>query len=105
MVLARDGMIIGCAALHISRDAQMGELACVAVHDDYRRGQRGEQLLADIELRARRAGLTRLYALTTHTVHWFIEHGFVSAVLEDLPPMRREAYNSARKSKVLLKTL
>ena len=105
VVLERDGMVIGCAALHLSRDAAMGELACVAVHDDYRRGQRGEQLLAEIELRARRAGVERLYALTTHTVHWFIEHGFVSAGLQDLPPMRREAYNSARNSKVLLKSL
>ena len=47
VVLERDGMVIGCAALHLSLDAAMGELACVAVHDDYRRGQRGEQRYGD----------------------------------------------------------
>ncbi|MHB0776651.1 amino-acid N-acetyltransferase [Halomonas sp. WWR20] len=104
-VIERDGMAIGCAALHVFAEARMGELACVAVHGDYRGGARGELLLAEIERSARRQGLTALFALTTHTAHWFLEHGFVLADLAALPPLRREAYNHARKSKVLLKTL
>ncbi|MFP4263346.1 MAG: amino-acid N-acetyltransferase [Halomonas sp.] len=105
VVIERDGMIIGCAALHRFDDAAMGELACVAVHDDYRGGARGELLLAEVERRARRLGLEALFALTTHTTHWFFEHGFRLADLQALPPLRRDTYNHARKSKVLVKTL
>lgn len=105
LVIERDGMIIGCAALHTFPDAEMGELACVAVHGDYRGGSRGELLLAEIERRARRLGLSALFALTTHTAHWFFEHGFREAAVEVLPTLRRDTYNHARKSKILVKPL
>ncbi|WP_110666779.1 amino-acid N-acetyltransferase [Salinicola halophilus] len=105
IVIERDGMVIGCAALHRYADSAMGELACLAVHDDYRRGTRGETLLAEIERRARRGGLTRLFALTTHTTHWFFERGFGAGELDALPALKREAYNQARRSKILVKTL
>jgi len=105
LVIERDGMIIGCAALHRFDTADMGELACLAVHDDYRGGDRGALLLAGIERRARRLGLASLFVLTTHTAHWFVEHGFAAASIESLPPLRRDTYNHARKSKILVKTL
>ncbi|MBS9403216.1 amino-acid N-acetyltransferase [Halomonas sp. TRM85114] len=105
LVIERDGMIIGCAALHAFADAEMAELACVAVHDDYRGGARGELLLAEIERRARRLGLSALFALTTHTAHWFFEHGFGLADIADLPPLKRDTYSYARKSKILVKPL
>lgn len=105
MVIERDGMIIGCAALHRFGVADMGELACLAVHDDYRGGDRGSLLLAGIERRARRLGLTALFALTTHTAHWFVENGFEAAGIESLPPLKRDTYSYARKSKVLIKSL
>ncbi|MCG7601484.1 amino-acid N-acetyltransferase [Halomonas sp. McH1-25] len=105
IVIDRDGMIVGCAALHPFPEAQMGELACVAVHVDYRGGSRGALLLAEVERRARRQGLTSMFALTTHTAHWFFEHGFGLSTIDVLPPLKRDAYNHARKSKVLLKTL
>jgi amino-acid N-acetyltransferase len=105
VVIDRDGMAIGCAALHGYAEAKMGELACLAVHDDYRRGARGETLLAEVERRARRQGLTQLFALTTHTTHWFVERGFSLATPEALPALKRETYNQARRSKVLLKSL
>ncbi len=105
LVIERDGMIIGCAALHAFADAEMAELACVAVHDDYRGGARGELLLAEIERRARRLGLSALFALTTHTAHWFFEHGFSLADIADLPPLKRDTYSYARKSKILVKSI
>ncbi|GEN25527.1 amino-acid acetyltransferase [Halomonas cupida] len=105
VVIDRDGMIIGCAALHRFADTKVGELACVAVHPEYRGGARGERLLAEIERLAKREGLSSLFALTTHTAHWFLEHGFEQASLEALPPLRRDAYNQARKSKVVCKSL
>ncbi|WP_072820169.1 amino-acid N-acetyltransferase [Modicisalibacter ilicicola] len=105
LVIDRDGMIIGCAALHLFPDAGMGELACVAIHDDYRGNARAELLLAEVERRARRRDIKALFALTTHTAHWFIEHGFGPVRIDALPALRRDAYNHARKSKILLKPL
>lgn len=105
VVIERDGMVIGCAALHTFPEASMGELACVAVHVDYRGGARGDLLLGEVERRAHRLGLDALFALTTHTAHWFFEHGFGTAELADLPPLKRDTYNHARQSKVLVKPL
>jgi amino-acid N-acetyltransferase len=105
LVIERDGMIIACAALHTFPDAEMGELACVAVHDNYRGGARAELMLAEIERRARRLGLSALFALTTHTTHWFFEHGFRQSEIDSLPPLKRDTYNHARKSKILVKPL
>ena len=55
-----------------------------------------------LERRARQCGVSEIFVLTTDTAHWFVEHGFQTASLEELPPLKREAYNHARKSKVLL---
>jgi len=104
-VMVRDGIVIACAALITYPDGRMGELACVAVHADYQSGGRAASLLARIENEARRLGLTALFALTTHTPHWFIEHGFVQGAVEDLPNDRRRFYNWQRNSMVLVKAL
>ncbi|WP_163558022.1 amino-acid N-acetyltransferase [Halomonas sp. NO4] len=105
LVIERDGMVVGCAALHAFGEAAMGELACVAIHPDYRGGARGSVLLAEVERRARRLGLSALFVLTTHTAHWFVEHGFGPADIAALPPLKRDTYNHARQSKILVKSL
>ncbi|MFC0268066.1 amino-acid N-acetyltransferase [Kushneria aurantia] len=105
VVIERDGMVIGCAALYAYPEAACGELACVAVHGSYRGSDRGSTLLAEVEKRARAAGLEQLFALTTHTLHWFLEHDFTLADLEALPRRRRECYNLQRNSRVLIKAL
>lgn len=105
VVIVRDGMTIGCAALHVFEGADVGELACVAVHDDYRRGERGSRLLEAIEARAIDLGLSALFILTTHTSHWFVEHGFVPAHVDALPMQRQQAYNPQRNSIIMVKSL
>lgn len=105
VVIVRDGMTIGCAALHTFENATIGELACVAVHDDYRRGKRGSRLLEAIENKAVEQGVDALFILTTHTSHWFVEHGFVPADVEVLPMQRRATYNPQRNSKIMVKSL
>jgi amino-acid N-acetyltransferase len=105
IVIERDGTVIGCAALHDFPDARMGELACLVLHPDYRGCQRGERLLAHIEQLAINRLISQLFVLTTQTAHWFRERGFEPADIEELPSSRREAYNTQRNSKVLIKTL
>ncbi|MGJ8515180.1 Amino-acid acetyltransferase [Carnimonas sp. R-84981] len=104
-VIVRDGMTIACAALHRFDEAKMGELASLVVHPDYRNGERGELLLGEIEREARLRGYHALFALTTHTSHWFLEHGFAPGTLDDLPKERGDGYNHARNSKILVKRL
>lgn len=105
LVVERDGMVTACAALYPYADEKVGELACLAVHPDYRGEGRGDTLLAAIEERALQAGIRRLFVLTTRTAHWFRERGFAPAAVDDLPVRRRDLYNYQRKSKVFIKPL
>lgn len=104
-VAERDGMIVACAGLYPSPAERVGELACLAVHADYRRAGRGDALLAELERQAVAAGLKRLFVLTTHTAHWFRERGFAAADIKALPVARQALYNWQRSSKVFIKTL
>ncbi|SEP99103.1 N-acetylglutamate synthase [Solimonas aquatica] len=104
-VIVRDGLVIACCALIPFTEDAAGELACVAVHADYRRAGRAAALLKRVEAEARAQGLKRLFSLTTHTPHWFIEHGFRQATPEELPAQRQKLYNYQRGSLVLIKDL
>ena len=104
-VVERDGTVIACAALYPFPDEGLAELACVAVHPDYRAAGRGEALLRYIEGRARDMGIGGLFVLSTRTTHWFRERGFQHAPVERLPKRRRDLYNWRRNSKVFIKTL
>jgi len=103
-LIERDGAIIGCAALYPYEDGS-GELACVAVHPEYRRGSRGDQLLEAVERSCRAQGLSRLFVLTTRTAHWFLERGFVERERTVLPRSKLALYNLQRNSKVFVKPL
>jgi len=86
-------------------DARQGELACMAIDSSYRGGDRGQTLLKHIEKQSSHMGLQTLFVLTTASSHWFIENGFVSAVLEELPTSRQSLYNFQRNSQVFSKQL
>ena len=104
-VMVRDGTVIACSALFPFPQNQMAEFSCVAVHPDYRSSGRAAALLQRAEETARKLGVKKLFSLTTHTPHWFIEHGFVQASIEDLPMQKQRIYNYQRKSIVLVKEL
>jgi amino-acid N-acetyltransferase len=103
-VVEHDGLIVGCAALYPYGDDQ-AELACVAVHPNYRRWGYGEQLMKRIETRARAVGIKRLFVLTTVTSHWFKERGFIEQSVDQLPEEKRLVYNLQRRSKVYSKAI
>lgn len=104
-VMEKDGLIIGCAALYPFSDPSAGELACMAVHPDYRRDGRAAKLLTHVERQALKLGINKLYVLTTQTAHWFLEQGFVETMVDLLPVERKALYNYQRKSKVFLKQI
>ena len=104
-VIERDGLIIGCAALYPYLKEQIAELACLAVHQDYRDGGRGHELFNTIVKKAKRQGINKLFVLTTRTADWFRERGFKSVKLEAVPVKKRSLYNYQRQSKVYLKDI
>ena len=104
-IIERDNLTIACAALYPFPEESIGEMACVAVHPDYQKSSRGEVLLEQITNQARLQGLQRLFVLTTHSIHWFQERGFIPANIEDLPMKKQELYNYQRKSKILITKL
>lgn len=103
-VIERDQHIIGCGALYPYENAS-AELACLAVDPNYQGQSLGEELLRAIENQAKHRAFQRLFLLTTHTQHWFIEHGFIPSPLASLPESRKSLYNYQRQSKVLVKDL
>lgn len=104
MVVKRDGMIVACTALY-PYPKKIAELACMAVHPDYRSHGRGDHLLEAVEQRARQEGIQQLFVLTTQTAHWFQERGFRHADIGKLPVKRRNLYNYQRNSKVFIKAI
>ncbi len=105
IVLEHDRMIIGCAALYPFAEERAGELACLTVHPDFRGSGAGERLLTEVEARARRQKLKRVFVLTTRAEHWFVERGFVEGGVDELPRQKRALYNYQRRSVVLSKRL
>ncbi len=104
-VIEHDGVIFGCASLLAFPEERIGEMACLAVNPHVQNQGDGERILQRIEQRARAAGLSRLFVLTTRTMHWFLKRGFVQAGVEVLPVERQRMYNWQRKSQVLIKNL
>ncbi len=105
VVLEYDDRLVGCAALYPYPDDGSGEVACLVVHPDYRGRNYGDDLLWAVERTARSQGLQRLFALTTHTEHWFVERGFRVASVDNLPTERQMQYNAVRHSKVFVKQI
>ena len=104
-IIQRDNTTIACAALYPFPEEKIGEMACVAVHPDYRSSSRGEVLLERIAAQAKQSGLSKLFVLTTRSIHWFQERGFTQVDIDLLPESKKQLYNYQRKSKVLMADL
>lgn len=104
-IVEREGLIIACAAVYPDADDHIAELACLAVHDEYRGEGRGDQLFNYLVKQASAQGIEKLFVLTTRTAHWFRERGFKADKIENLPVKKRAMYNYQRNSKVFIKDL
>lgn len=104
-VIKKEDVIIACAALYPYLEANSGEVACVAIHPDYRNGNRGERLINALEVLAKEKKLSSIFVLTTVSGHWFREQGFTEQSIESLPDGKKQMYNFQRKSKVFIKKI
>ena len=106
LVAEVDGIVAGCCALYPYDTS--AELACVAVHPNFRRvhdAKMGDLLLQAAQTRCTQSGITELFILTTQTSDWFREHGFTDATPQDLPTQKQDLYNWQRNAQVMRKTL
>ena len=105
IVIERDGLIIGCTALHSNEQGHFGAIACLAVHPDYQGSARGNRMLDYVYRKAGQLALKKLFVLSTQTMHWFIERGFLSSDINSLPEPLKALYNPQRNSKILCKDI
>ena len=75
------------------------------MHPSYRKSNRGSQILSFLEGKALQQNIQQLVVLTTRTAHWFLEHGFNPANVDELPQARQALYNFQRNSMVFIKSL
>jgi len=101
-LLTRDETVLACGMLKRYSNTH-AEVACLAVSPSFQRAGRGETILAYLERRALLLGITDLFLLSTHTMQWFEERGFVPGDPSSLPASRE--YNERRGSKVYFKKL
>jgi len=104
-VIKKEDVIIACAALYPYPEANSGEVACVAIHPDYRKGNRGLRLMNTLEELAKEQKLSSIFVLTTVSGHWFLEKGFIEQPIDKLPEGKKKMYNFQRNSKVFIKEL
>ena len=104
-ILERDGRVLACAALYPYRNERVGEIACVATHPDYRGAGRARQLLSELLNQAKDQSLDHVFVLTTQSTHWFLEQGFETASLEQLPVEKKRLYNWQRSASVLRRSV
>lgn len=105
LVVHPEGFLLGCAALYPMADQKQGEIACVASHPEFLGRGIASRLLDRLEMDAAQAGITKLFVLTTHTAHWFLEKGFVETQLDDLPDPKKSLYNYQRNSRIFSKAI
>lgn len=104
-IMEHDGLVIGCAALYPYPNENTAELACVAIHQNFRGGGRGDRLLNHCIEYAQSLEIHSIFVLTTRTEHWFVERGFLEASIDALPPAKQQLYNFQRRSKVFVKPI
>jgi len=98
---------VACVALHVYPEQSKGELACLYVNPSHENQGIGRKLIQFIETKAKELNLNELITLSTQAFTYFqSKGGFAEGTPDDLPPARREKYDSSgRNSKVLLKKL
>ncbi len=74
IVAEKDGVLIGCGALHVLWE-DLAEVRTVAVVKEFQKSGIGHQILEKIIERAREVGVTRIFCLTFQT-DFFGHHGF-----------------------------
>jgi amino-acid N-acetyltransferase len=104
IVFEVDDAIHASAALHRYPEG-VGEIAGVAVDEEYSHLGVGPRLIGYLCEKAKETGLSRVFVLTTRTADWFLKQGFEEGDLSSLPEKKRAAYDLSRRSRILVRDL
>jgi amino-acid N-acetyltransferase len=104
VVFELDDSVRACAALHEFSEGT-GEIAGIAVDEQYNHLGVGPKLVDFLCERAQKKGLESVFALTTQSADWFEKLGFEEADVTALPEKKRLAYDLQRKSRIFVKKL
>src|SRR5690606_36031956 len=99
-----DDVLHGCGALKPIGD-KSAELLALVVDPAYANRGTGGKIVDYLVQKSRKAGIKRVFLLTTQTSDFFLRKGFREAAPTTLPAERRKTWSPARNSRVLLKTL
>jgi amino-acid N-acetyltransferase len=104
-VLEIDRSLVGCVAVHAYPGYGKAEIACLYVSKSHGGQGHGQKLMAFAENLAAERGVEKILALSTQAFAYFQQKGgFIEVSPDELPPERREKYESSgRNSKVLMK--
>ena len=99
-----DDVLHGCGALKpIGPGA--AELLALVVDPAYADRGTGGKIVNYLLQKARKAGLRKVFLLTTQTSDFFMRLGFKEVQVSELPAARKRSWNPERNSKVLMKTV
>lgn len=102
VVFEIDGGIRACAALHAYPE-NVGEIAGLAVDEAYAHMGIGPRLMNLLIQRAKSAGFSAIFVLTTQSADWFEKFDFILGEPAQLPRERQEKWDPKRRSRVLLR--
>lgn len=80
-VFTRDGLILATGQLK-RYEGGFAEISCLVVSSEYRRGGRGDAMLGYLERLSLQCGATKVFVLSTQTMEWFVERGFMEVPVE-----------------------
>ena len=88
-------------------DGETAELACLSVSGAHENMGIGQKLMTFAEDAAKQKGVKSIFLLSTRAFNYFQQKGgYKEGSPENLPPARREKYESSgRNSKVLVKQI
>jgi amino-acid N-acetyltransferase len=104
-VIEVDRTLVGCVALHLYKEENIAEMACLYVSKNHADEGYGRKLMAWSEQQAAQKGIKTIFVLSTQAFAYFQQKGgFHESTPDILPSGRREKYDqSGRNSKVLIK--
>ncbi len=98
-----DNTIQGCGSL-LKYAGNQAEIAGIAVSDEFKDMGIGQKIVTYLLEKAKKQGIAQVFLLTTRTSDWFEKLGFRTGQISDLPEEKRNHYNTARNSRILIYT-
>ena len=96
VLVERDGLIVGCAALKHYPENNCGEIYALVVNSDYYNTGVSGELMTLLFSKAKDLNLASVFALSKYSGHFFVRNQFEIIGVGDLPNSRQTTYDHQR---------